>query len=288
MGGVGAIEGGGTWFRATVAGADGAPGRRTRIPTGSPEEVVRALVAFFAPSGPLRGLGVACFGPIRLDPGAPDWGHLLATPKPGWAGFPLGPRLAAALGCPVTLCTDVQAAAWGERAGGAAAGCADLAYVTVGTGVGVGVVAGGQLVSGRLHPELGHLRVPRLPGDAFPGTCPFHGDCVEGLASGPALAARWGHPAEAEPPGSPRWAAAAAPLAHLAQAVSLATAPERIVFGGGVTRAPGLLDRIRERFTALEAGYRSDFPAGRHLVAAAWGDDSALRGALSLAAGRPC
>ena len=189
---LGAIELGGTRVRCAWGTGAGEVLGFDEGPTGTPEATLARVRAFFASAPAIAALGVAAFGPLELDPEAPRWGHVLATPKPGWSGTPLGPRLREALGVPVALETDVNAAALAEAAAGAARGADPAAYLTVGTGIGLGVVAAGRALHGLLHPEAGHLRLRREPDDGFAGSCPLHGDCWEGLASGPAVAARWG------------------------------------------------------------------------------------------------
>lgn len=284
---VGAIEGGGTWFRAAVGTPDGHIRASVRLPTTEPDGVVEQITAFFEERGPVAAVGVGCFGPLRLDPTAPDYGALLDTPKPAWRAYPLGARLQTRLGCPLVFETDVGAAAWGELHHGAGRGCESLVYVTIGTGVGAGLVAGGRIVHGRLHPEAGHMRVPRRADDPFEGVCPHHGDCVEGRVSGPALAARWGRPAESLPAGHPAWDEAARVIGQLVHNLSLTLAPDRVILGGGVAQAPGLLDGVRRVFDELEGGYRAGFTGDPHVVAAGCGDQAALRGGLILAGARP-
>ncbi len=280
---VGAIEGGGTWFRAAVGTPDGHIRASVRLPTVEPDAMVEQLGGFFDRAGPVTCVGVGCFGPLRLDPAAHDYGALLDTPKPGWRGSPLGARLQARLRVGLVFETDVGAAAWGELHHGAGRECGSLAYVTVGTGVGVGLVVGGCIVHGRLHPEAGHMRVPRRPHDPIGGVCPHHGDCVEGRVSGPALAARWGRPAETLPPGHPAWDEVAFVIGHLTHNLSLALAPDRVILGGGVAQAPGLLDGVRRVFDQLEGGYRAGFTGDPHVAAPGCGAQAALRGALMLA-----
>lgn len=309
---VGVIETGGTTTRAAIA--DCAPDRaiRAAVPaapghgcdslplllarqsfaTGDPETTLAQVVAWFRGSE-LAALGVAAFGPLELRSGAPDHGRLLATPKAGWSRFPLRKALEDALRLPVAIDTDVGAAALAEQHAAPAQGrdAATLAYVTVGAGIGVGLALAGAIHHGALHPEAGHLRVARVAGDRFPGLCPFHGDCLEGLASGPAVAARAG----GEPAQLPAESAAlrhalaieADYLAQLVVALVGLVAPHRIVLGGGVLQNPGLLDAIRVRAVALAAGY-SPLLADREratalLAAPACGGDAGLLGAALLA-----
>jgi fructokinase len=205
--------------------------------------------------GPIQALGVASFGPIDRRASSPRHGWITSTPKPGWRDTPVVPRFAH-WNVPIGFDTDVNGAALAEGRWGAARGFEDFAYVTVGTGVGVGLIANGVLVHGFLHPELGHIRVSRRAGDAWPGACGFHGDCVEGLASGPAIAARAGMAAHAIDPDDEVWAGVIHALAQLLHTLVLATAPRRILLGGGVMEArPELLVGLRRELASSLNGY---------------------------------
>lgn len=196
---LGGVEAGGTKFVCLVGDGEGRILAEQRIPTRGPRETlaeaVDALRRATVETGALDAIGVAAFGPLDLRPGS-GHGRLLSTPKPGWSGVDLVSPLRDAFGVPVAIDTDVTAAALAEGRWGAALGLESFAYMTVGTGIGVGVIAGGRPLHGLVHPEFGHVNVPRAPGDDFPGVCPFHADCLEGMASGPAISARWGVPAE--------------------------------------------------------------------------------------------
>jgi len=216
------------------------------------EETLRQGIATH---GPIAALGIASFGPLDLDRSSATYGWITSTPKPGWRRTALVPRFGA-YQVPIGFDTDVNGAALAEGRWGAARGLDDFAYITVGTGIGVGLFVHGALVHGMLHPELGHLRIARSPGDTWGGSCPFHGDCVEGLASGPAIAARTG----AEPPllgaGDPVWDIVAHALAQLAHAIVLATAPRRILIGGGIPQArPELLALVGRQLARSLNGY---------------------------------
>ncbi len=245
----------GTW-QASVAEA--------RIPTTTPEETLAAIEGFFWPHrAALAALGVASFGPLELDRGAPGFGALLASPKPGWRAVPIAKRLERALAVPVAIDTDVNAAALAEQRLGAGQGADPCVYVTVGTGIGVGVSLGGAPLHGLLHPELGHL--PALPLCDFAGVCPFHGRCLEGVASARALFARTGMAPDALADGDPVWELEAGYLAQLLTACVLAYSPRRIVLGGGVLARAGLLERVRGRLSQALASYvprRELKPAG--------------------------
>jgi fructokinase len=219
------------------------------LPTGIPDKTLEHLNAELRRWDrhvPLDGLGIASFGPIQLDLGNPDLGRILNTPKPGWSGADVRTPLTSGLTCPCAIDTDVNAAALAECSVGSAVGCESVCYITIGTGVGGGLVIGGRAVHGALHPEIGHLRLRRAAGDGFAGICPFHSDCIEGLVSGPALAQRFGQPAAQIPDDDPRWDHVAWDLGELMASIILAVSPERIVLGGSVALArANLLDRIR-------------------------------------------
>jgi len=280
----GAIEAGGTKFVCAVGTGPDDLRAELRIPTSTPAATIAAALAFFreqaARGRPIAALGVGSFGPVELDLASPSWGHITSTPKPGWAGTDLAGELGRGLGVPVAFETDVNAAALGEGRWGAAAGLDDFVYVTVGTGIGGGVVAGGRLVHGRQHPEIGHLRVRREhAADPFPGCCPFHRDCLEGLAAGPAIAARWGKPAEELPADHPAWPLEARYLAELAATLALVLSPRKILFGGGVLQQPQLLPLIRQHLPELLAGYLE----APEIAPPALGSRAGLLGALALA-----
>lgn len=278
----GAIEAGGTkWVCAVVDSGDRLLATET-IPTTTPHETLDAAIGFLRRHGPLAAAGVGTFGPVDLRPGSPAYGHITTTPKPGWAHTDVVSPLRAALGVPVGLDTDVNAAALGEWRRGAGAGLGTVAYMTVGTGIGMGAVVEGRPLHGFLHPEFGHIRIPRDPGDPFPGSCPYHGDCLEGLASGTAMRTRAGRPAqELDDPHA--WELEAGYLAMAVVNLAYALSPERVIIGGGVAKHPGLLARVRERVAALAAGYPETPELDEYLVPPALGDRSGVVGAAGLA-----
>ncbi len=279
------IEAGGTKFVLAVGTAPDAITDRHVIPTCQPAETLAEASAWFAARGPIAAIGIASFGPVQLDPAAPNWGHITNTPKPGWADCDIAGHVSRALGVPAGFDTDVNAAALAEHRLGSGQGATSLAYVTVGTGVGGGLVLGDALVHGAAHPEIGHLLPRRPAGDGdFPGICPHHGDCLEGLVCGPAIIARWGQPLSALPADHPGHAIVADYLAQLCHTLIAATAVEIIVLGGGVINTPGLIDRVRGRTAAMGNAY---FPAtGRHrILPPALKDNSGIIGALMLAQG---
>ncbi|MEZ5998705.1 MAG: ROK family protein [Hyphomonas sp.] len=284
---LGAVEAGGTKIICATATAPGQIVSRTSLPTESPEVTFRRIREFFAAAAPLRAIGIGAFGPLDVAPASPGYGTVLPTPKPGWTGADWRAAFAGA-GCPVAVDTDVNAAALGEYAHGAGRGCKTLAYVTVGTGIGAGILHAGQPLAGTGHYEMGHIYPPQDAdvGD-FPGTCSFHGRCLEGLASGTAIRARWGWPLSDLPAAHPAHGIVATYLAHLAVAITLTHMPDRILFGGGVMKAPGLMDRVRTATSNLLAGYVSHGPASGDLAdyiqPPALGDDAGITGALILA-----
>lgn len=204
----------------------------------------------------LHAVGIGSFGPVDLNPGSPTYGHITSTPKAGWANFDLAGTVRQELSVPVGFDTDVNAAILGEARWGAAQGLSDAVYLTIGTGVGGGALVHGRVVHGMVHPEMGHLRIPHdLGKDPFPGICPFHGDCLEGLACGPAMQARWSAPAGTLPAEHPAWPLEARYLALGLVNLTVTLSPKRILLGGGVMQQPHLFELIRKEFIQLLNGY---------------------------------
>lgn len=254
----GAIEAGGTKFVCAVGSANAGSLRTATIPTRDPDSTFRDVAAFFEEAGAfgeLGGVGIASFGPVDLDPRSCRYGQILATPKPAWEGSDMIARVRAFTDAPIGLDTDVNAAALAE-AQAAGERVRQLAYVTVGTGIGVGLVSDGRAVHGIGHPEVGHILVRRHPAHKeFPGTCSFHKDCLEGLAAGPAVAEAWGVSPSHIPDDHPFWEVEADYLAQLCMSLFLTVAPERIVMGGGVMKQDRLFPLIRSRTMELLGGY---------------------------------
>jgi len=257
-----------------------------RIPTTTPDETLAAIEAVLGGWSGYQALGIASFGPVSIDRAAENYGFITATTKAGWSNTDVGRRLARQAGVPLGFNSDVAGAALGEGRWGAARDVADHAYVTVGTGIGIGIVMGGEPTNGLTHPELGHIRPVRLPGDAWPGACTFHGDCLEGLASGPAIKARAGKPSEQLAADDPVWDGVAHALAQLAHTLVLTGIPRRIVMGGGVmTGMPHLFPRIREKLVASLGGYVAApglDPVENYVVPAALGNHAGPLGAIEL------
>lgn len=257
---VGGVEAGGTKFVCAVGSGPDDLRAETRFPTTTPAETLDRVLAFFRrqrrEGADFGAVGVGSFGPVDVDPASPTWGHVTSTPKEGWRDTEFAPLLRRELEVPVAFDTDVNAAALGERAWGAARGLDTFIYLTVGTGIGGGGMLEGRLMHGLLHPEMGHMRIPRDPeDDLYPGRCPYHGDCLEGLATGPAMEDRWGRPPETLPPDHEAWELEARYLAHGLANLILVLSPERIVVGGGVMRSRHLFPRLRRKVDELLGGY---------------------------------
>jgi fructokinase len=283
----GAIEAGGTRWNVAVGDGEGGIDTVESFQTTTPAETIGRAVEFFAAAPDLEALGIGAFGPVELHRSSPRWGTITTTPKPGWAGADVVTPFAEALGVPVALETDVNAAAVGEWRHGAARGLDTFVYLTVGTGIGGGVFANGRPVHGLVHPEVGHIRIPHdRERDPFPGVCPYHGDCFEGLASGRALAERWGEAGE-ELTSPEAWELEADYLALGLMNVVLLLSAERIVLGGGVGEAPGLIERVRTRLGEALGGYVDSPAVGSgiddYLVAPGLGKRSGVVGAIELA-----
>lgn len=285
----GGIELGGTKTIAVLAQDDTIIARET-IPTTLPAETLAAAheqLARWHAQARLDGVGIASFGPIRLDRAAPDFGHMLPTPKPGWAHADVAGRLMRGIDCPWTIDTDVNGAALAEYRWGGGVGLDSLCYITIGTGIGGGLLIGGRPVHGAMHPEIGHVRTRRVAGDMFAGTCPFHGDCLEGLVSGPALAARFGRPMDEVDDDDPLWAHVVADLAEICAMLLLTTAAQAILFGGGVAVGRAFLfPRVRARTLDLLGDYLPavDARSAATMIAPAHlGDRAGILGSIALA-----
>ena len=286
----GGIEAGGTRFVCAVGDGPGRLAAETAFPTTTPGETLGRAVDFLRENaGPgLAAVGIGSFGPLDLDKASPTYGRVTSTPKLAWRDVNLVGAVSDALGVPVALDTDVNAAALAEGRWGAAAGLGDFVYVTVGTGIGGGAMAGGKLVQGLVHPEMGHMRVP-LDGadDDFGGVCPYHGDCLEGLASGPAIEQRWGRRPELLPDDHPAWELEVRYLAAGVVNLVFTLSPRRVVMGGGVMERASLLPRIRAEVREMLGGYvRAPEVTERideYVVAPALGRKSGVLGAIALA-----
>ena len=286
----GGIEAGGTKFVCAAGTGPDDIREITRIPTTTPDETLDKVIEFFSrPSiKNLAGIGIGSFGPVDLLLDSSTWGYITSTPKEGWKQTDLGGRIEQALRVPVKLDTDVNAAAFGEMTWGAAKGLDTFLYLTVGTGIGGGAVVNGRLLHGLTHPEMGHILVPHnRERDPYLGGCPYHSDCLEGLASGAAMRQRWGKPAEELPPDHPGWALEADYLAEALMNFVCTLSPQRIIIGGGVMKQPGLLPMVRKYLTDLLTDY-IDSPAlykdiDSYIVTPGLGDEAGVLGAIALA-----
>lgn len=255
----GGIEAGGTKFVCAIGSGPGDLLAETSFPTTSPDETLAEAVRFFREAAgrrKLRALGVGSFGPLDLDPGSATFGYITTTPKPGWSMVDLKGQLSATLHIPVFMDTDVNAAALAEGLWGAGQGRDPLVYITVGTGIGGGLLVRGAPVHGLQHPEIGHMYLPHdTVRDPFPGSCPYHGDCLEGLACGPAIARRWKQPAQTLPAEHEAWDLEARYLGLALANLTCTLSPQGIILGGGVLQQSCLLDRIRRETARLLNGY---------------------------------
>lgn len=283
----GCIEAGGTKFIVGIVTAGRTIVDSHRIATTTPAETIPAAIDWLLSAqqrhGALAAIGIASFGPVELDRSSAEWGSITTTTKAGWSGTPFGSAVARALGAPVGFDTDVDGAALAEVRWGVAQGTRSAVYVTVGTGIGGGAVIDGRIVHGLGHAEMGHFKVPRHPLDiGFAGVCPFHGDCLEGLASGPAIIARWGGSLSELGSEHQAHGIVAYYLGQMAMTLQAVLAPEKIIFGGGVMAAAGMIARIRAECARQAGGYFRGtmdnivVPPGLH-------DRAGLLGGLALA-----
>ncbi len=280
---IGAVEAGGTKI-VCATGTGPADLNEIRFPTGLPETAVLQIIDFFRGEEESRGekiaaIGIGTFGPADVDRDSATWGYITNTPKENWKNTDLAGPLKEEFGVPVAFETDVNAAAVGEGKWGAAVGLHSYVYFTIGTGIGGGAVSNGRLIHGQGHPEMGHLRLPRDPAlDPFQGTCPFHGDCFEGLASGPAIGERWGRDADQLPPDHEAWPLQARYLALAALDTTVMLAPQQIIFGGGVMEQEQLFPMVR----GILAELLNDYVAAPEIVPPGLGNKAGILGALAL------
>jgi fructokinase len=284
------VELGGTKCISTLADEHGRLLEQHKIPTTNPDQTLPQLAAHvenWCERYEVRAIGIASFGPLDLDDCSPTYGQIPATTKPGWTGAEVLRRVAARQNLPTAFDTDVNGAAAAEMRWGSGQGLSDFAYVTVGTGVGVGLFVNGQPTRGLGHCEMGHIRVPRLPGDETASVCNFHPDCVEGLASGPAIkAALGGRSFDQVEMSDPVWERVAHAIASLCHALVCTTGPQRIALGGGVMeRQPHLRDRIEPLLRASVNGYLRIPDAVPYIVAPALGEQAGALGPIALACG---
>jgi len=284
---LGALEAGGTKMVCAIGDEHGNIFDRASFPTLTPEETVPGLIDYFKDKG-IEALGIGSFGPLCLNKSAPNFGDITTTPKLAWKDYPLRRVFAEALGVPVGIDTDVNAAALGEATYGAGQGIDSLVYYTIGTGVGGGALVDGVLIHGMVHPEMGHMLLRPDPRDPAPhGFCPYHDGCIEGMANGPAIEKRWGVSAKELPEDHIAWEIEAEYLAQMCVNTIVTLSPKKIVLGGGVMHQLHLFPRIRKRTLELLNGYVSH-PAllehiDEYIVPPGLGDNAGAVGSLLLA-----
>ncbi|MBP6016884.1 MAG: ROK family protein [Candidatus Promineofilum sp.] len=289
---VGGVEAGGTKFVCAVGTGPDDVRAEVRFPTTTPDETIGRAVAFFREQERRHGrpaaIGIGTFGPLDPDPSSPTFGYITSTPKPHWANVNLAGAIRSALDVPVGFDTDVNVSGLGEWRWGAARGLSNFIYLTIGTGVGGGVIIDGKPVHGLVHPELGHIPLPHdRAADPYSGCCPFHGDCLEGMAAGPAIGERWGQSAAELPPGHPAWELEAHYLALALQTFICTLSPQRIILGGGVMEQVQLFALIRGKVQAYLNGYIQS-PAiltgvDHYIVSPGLGNRAGVLGALAQA-----
>jgi fructokinase len=284
----GGMEGGGTKFVCAVGTGPDEIIDEIRFPTTTPDETLEHAITFFKKHS-LSAIGLAPFGPLDLNPKSPTFGCITATPKPGWSNTEIHARFRTHFNIPLAFDLDVNAAAIGEYYWLPTNHAVDsLVYFTIGTGIGAGIILNGKIVHGLTHPEAGHIRLPHdRQKDPFPGICPFHGDCFEGLANGPAISKRWGQPADTLPEDHPAWNLEAEYIAHAVANVIFILSPQRIVLGGGVMERRQLFPIIRQKVQEILNGYLASptFTGSmlEYIVEPGLGRRSAILGAMAMA-----
>jgi fructokinase len=287
------IEAGGTKFVCAAGSGPDDLSAPVSFPTTNPAETIQRTLDFLAEQqarhGRLDAIGIASFGPLDPLPGSPAFGFITTTPKPGWANYDFVGAIRQQFDAPIGFDTDVNGAALGEWRWGAAQGLDTFLYLTIGTGIGGGGMVNGRLLHGLIHPEMGHMRLPHdLQRDPFPGRCPFHGDCFEGLAAGPAIEQRWGQPAVTLAPDHPAWDLEAEYLAFGLVNLITALSPQRIILGGGVMQQPQVFPLLRKKVQLFLNGYVQS-PSiidsiDTYIVPPALGNRAGVLGAIALGA----
>ncbi len=282
----GALEAGGTKMVCAIGEENGKILEQVSIPTRMPGETMPEIIRYFKDKD-IKALGVASFGPVDPDPASPTYGYITSTPKPGWHMYDLLGALRKEFPIPMGFDTDVNGSLLGEVTFGASKGISDAVYITIGTGVGMGILSGGQLVHGMLHPEAGHYRMIRHPKDRFEGRCPYHKACLEGMASGPAINDRWGVSAKELGDRDEVWEMEGYYLAQACMNLILTVSPKRIILGGGVMHQEKLFPIIREKTAEMLNGYvktKELEDMEHYIVPASLNDDQGIMGCIKLAA----
>ena len=282
---VGALEAGGTKMVCAVGDENGVVKDRTSFPTRQPEETFADMIAYYR-NWDIQALGIGCFGPLDLNRQSRTYGYITKTPKPGWGNCDIVGAFKDALGVPVGFDTDVNGAVLGEVTWGAAKGLDSAIYITIGTGVGVGVYVNGGLLHGLVHPEGGHILLIRHPKDTYEGKCPFHKNCVEGLAAGPSIEARWGKKAAELADRDEVWEMEAYYIAQAITDYILSYSPQKIILWGGVMHQEKLFGMVRKEVLNLLNGYVAHETITEHIdqyiVPPALGEDPGIMGAIKL------
>lgn len=280
------IEAGGTKMVCAVSDAELNLKGSAVFPTTTPQETIAEIINYFRKFD-IDAVGIGSFGPIDLNPKSPTYGYITKTPKTGWSDFDFVGVFKKAFGVPVGFDTDVNAAILGEVYKGAAYGCNNAIYITIGTGVGVGVYCNGGLVHGLVHPEAGHILLNRHPEDSFEGSCPFHKNCVEGMASGPAIEMRWGKSPKLLIENDKVWELEAYYIAQAVASYILTYSPEKVILWGGVMHQDKLFDMVRSNVKEILNGYvhseMVDSKIDQYIVKPALGEKPGITGALCLA-----
>jgi fructokinase len=287
----GGIEAGGTKFVCAVGTGPGDIQAEVRFPTTQPAETIQQAINFFQTQigerGPLAAIGIASFGPVDPNPASPTYGHITTTPKPGWANANLGGAIQRAFNIPIGFDTDVNGAALSEGRWGTAQGLDTFIYFTIGTGIGGGAMVNGRLLHGLLHPEMGHISLSHdWKQDPYPGKCPYHGDCFEGMAAGPAIEARWQTKGQNLPADHPAWALEAHYIAQALRSFICTLSPQRIILGGGVMDQPQLFPLVRQKTLETLNGYVQSPTIlqniDSYIVPPALGNQAGVLGAIAL------
>lgn len=281
---LGSIEAGGTKFVCAVSDSELTIIERISFPTTSPVETLAKVIDFFKKyDEKLKAIGIGSFGPIDCNPQSEKYGWVTSTPKPGWTNFDFLGEMKVAFKQPMYWTTDVNAACYGEVYAGGGLGLSSVVYYTIGTGIGAGAIQNGKFIGGINHTEMGHMMVPKNPNDDYSGTCPYHQDCLEGLAAGPAIEARSGIKGQDLAPDSPYWELEAEYLAKCLYNTTLMLSPERIILGGGVMGQKHLLPMVREKFKELLNGYVETPEMATYIITPVLENNAATIGCLALA-----
>ncbi|WP_044913185.1 ROK family protein [Butyrivibrio sp. WCE2006] len=281
----GALEAGGTKMVCAIGNENGEILEQVKFPTETPETTMPQIFDYFKGKD-IKALGIACFGPIDLRTDSPTYGSITSTPKKGWSGYNIVKAAKEALGIPVGFDTDVNGSLLGEVTWGCAKGLSDAIYLTIGTGIGGGIMTNGKLLHGMLHPEAGHLRLPRLKNDPGKSVCPYHDNCFEGLASGPSIKARWGKTADLLTDNNEVWEIEAEYIATALMDYAVILSPKKIILGGGVMHQEQLFPMIRAKFKELVNGYIVTDEMNHlddYIVPASLNDNQGIMGAVKLA-----